>query len=119
MRSLTFVLLTGFALAAASPARAEDSLRCDGGIVSIGDSKLDLLGKCGPPTLRDSHRDERVVARATSSGEGPERHVGSRRVVRTVERWTYDHGRNRFSNTVTLVLGKVTAVERGGRGYSE
>ncbi|HSN16068.1 MAG TPA: DUF2845 domain-containing protein, partial [Anaeromyxobacteraceae bacterium] len=102
MRSLTFVLLTGFALAAASPARAEDSLRCDGGIVSIGDSKLDLLGKCGPPTLRDSHRDERVVARATSSGEGQERHVGSRRVVRTVERWTYDHGRNRFSNTVTL-----------------
>ena len=27
-------------------ATAQDSMRCAGGLVSVGDSKLDLLGKC-------------------------------------------------------------------------
>lgn len=38
------------ALAGTLPARG-DSIQCDGGIVSVGDTKLDLLGKCGAAAL--------------------------------------------------------------------
>ncbi len=119
MRPLPSALLSALAAAAALAAlgaRADEgSLRCDGGLVSIGDSKLDLLGKCGEPTLRDSRREKRGAA----AGDGKERHFDRHEVAYLVERWTYDLGRNRFTYAVTLELGKVTAIERGGRGYAD
>jgi hypothetical protein len=47
-------------LALAPPGARADSLRCDGGIVSVGDTKLDLLGKCGRPALEDVRAEERT-----------------------------------------------------------
>jgi hypothetical protein len=87
-----FALLLALTPAAAL---ADSSIQCDGGIVSVGDSKIDLLGKCGPPALVED-RWRRKTA---------------------VERWTYNFGPNRFLQLVTLVNGKVAAVERGGYGY--
>lgn len=98
------VLLAAAALAASPAALADSSIRCEGGIVSIGDSKLDLLGKCGPPALVDERFDRRQAA------------SGFRAEV-SVEQWTYNFGPNRFLQIVTLVDGKVAAVERGGYGY--
>lgn len=100
------------AVSLASPARgSESSLRCDGGIVSVGDSKLDLLAKCGAPSLAERSGDAVAVLQG---GVGLERHL-----FVNAEHWTYDFGRNRFIYVVTLVRGKVTAFERGGYGYAE
>jgi len=82
----------------------ETTLRCDGGIVSVGDSKLDLLAKCGEPALVEVWLEERWA--------GP----GARSAA-TVERWSYNFGPNRFLQFVTLATGKVTTVERGSYGY--
>ena len=92
-------------LAAPAPARA-DSLRCDGGIVSLGDWKLDLLGKCGQPTSREQlHAAPRVFGLQ----DGPP-------VLVTQETWTYDFGPGAFVQRVTLELGVVKAIERGPHG---
>ncbi len=96
-----------------APARA-DSIRCAGGIVSTGDSKIDLLGKCGPPALTDA----RLAERSRSTLVGGTAAYG-RRLVTAVETWTYDFGRTQFVQTVTLVKGKVASVERGGYGYAD
>ena len=99
---------------AASPARA-DSLRCDegsgraGGIVSTGDTVLNLLGKCGSPTLRE---DESETLSRLAPAPG-----GTRATVTAVQRWTYDRGPTAFIQVVRLEGGVVTAVERGGYGY--
>jgi hypothetical protein len=101
-------------LAVALPAPAlGDSLRCDGGIVSVGDSKLDLLGKCGQPTLREEQAEERSRVRLDPAG----RAVAGRTIALAVERWTYNFGPRQFVQHVTLESGKVTAVERGSYGY--
>jgi hypothetical protein len=92
-----------------APGKA-DSLSCAGGIVSLGDSKLDLLGKCGPPALQERDVEERSLVVKGAAG---------RRVIAPVERWTYDFGRSRFIQVVTLVKGKVAGVERGGYGYAQ
>jgi hypothetical protein len=49
------------ALVALAPAaaRAESALSCADGIVSVGDAKVDLLGKCGRPALREWRIEER------------------------------------------------------------
>jgi hypothetical protein len=87
--------ILALSLALAPAAARADSIRCDGGIVSVGDAKIDLLGKCGPPSLVED-RWRRKTA---------------------VERWTYNFGPDRFLQFVTLVDGKVALVERGGYGY--
>ncbi len=95
---------------AATPARG-DSIACAGGIVQNGDSKLDLLAKCGRPTL--------VEDRATDKSAFDVRNGVARRVVSPVEVWTYDFGRNRFVQLVRLARGKVVSIERGGYGYAD
>jgi hypothetical protein len=88
-----------------------DSLSCPGGIVATGDAKLDLLGKCGRAALEERRTEESAVLDV--------RYGGGRRVGAPVERWTYDFGRSRFVQVVTLARGRVTAIERGGYGYAE
>lgn len=100
------------AAALARPARA-DSLRCDGGLVSVGDTKLDLLGKCGQPALAEARPVERAGALLTPG----QRLQASRTVAGTVETWTYNFGPRRFTSVVTLEGGRVVRVERGGYGY--
>jgi len=92
---------------AAGPARSDDSLRCDGGLVATGDSALDLLAKCGTPALRE----DRVVERGVVVG------VHERRDTTVVERWTYNFGPQSFIQIVTLEGGKVRRIQRGGYGY--
>lgn len=107
------------AVLAAAPARlaaaSESSIACGRGIVSVGDTKLDLLGKCGPPTLRDAREESRgelVLPRVGApAGDGV-------RVSATIEQWTYDFGPQRFTHVVTLAGGRVVAIERGGYGYA-
>lgn len=105
-------LLLAACLALPLVARA-DSLRCDGGIVSVGDTKLDLLGKCGAPTLREELAEERSRVRVGADG----RSVAGRATAVTVERWTYDFGPRQFVQHVTLEAGTVRAVARGSYGY--
>lgn len=103
------------ALAAAllPAAAAADSLSCDGGIVSVGDSKLDLVAKCGWPTLQEDLVGERTGTVLERRGS-----VSLQRtVVARVERWTYDFGTGRFIQIAVLEGGKVVRVERGGYGY--
>lgn len=59
-RDLCFVILSFFTLflVSASPSFAVDredvdSLECSNGIVNVGDSKSDVLEKCGEPTRRE------------------------------------------------------------------
>lgn len=89
-------------LALASFSAAADSISCDGGIVSVGDSRLDLFAKCGPPALRE------LEPVTTAANMDPSL---------VIERWTYNFGPNRFIQIVSLQGGKVISIERGSYGY--
>lgn len=93
---------------------ADDSLRCSGGLVSVGDSKLDLVGRCGRPALEESEGEHTVALREWRGGGW-----WSHRVTAARERWTYDFGSNQFIHIVTLELGKIVRIERGGYGYGK
>jgi hypothetical protein len=107
-RTTPALLLACLAALLAMPLAARaDSIRCDGGIVAVGDSKLDLLGKCGHPTLR-----EEVPAAVGVYGA-----TGTARPLVVQERWTYNFGPRAFVQVVTLEVGVVKAIHRGGYGY--
>ncbi len=95
---------------AASPARA-DSLRCPGGIVQTGDTKLDLLAKCGRPSL--------VEGASTEVGTFEALNGVGRRIWAPIDVWTYDFGRSQFIQVVRIVNGRISAIEQGGYGYAD
>ncbi|BDG05960.1 DUF2845 domain-containing protein [Anaeromyxobacter oryzae] len=92
---------------------SESSLSCDGGIVAVGDTRVDLLGKCGEPALREARPAS--TSAIVVSGQPPA--VTGASVSAIVEQWTYNFGPGRFLMTVTLEAGKVMLIERGGYGY--
>ncbi len=109
MRALPAATLAALLLAV--PARADDDgLRCPGGVVSAGDSRLDLLGKCGQPTLVESRPSQ------VNEWQGDWFQAVGRTVTLTVETWTYDFGTSRLVHQVRLDAGRVTRVRTLGYG---
>ncbi len=107
--ALAFVL--ALLPAGARAGGSESSIRCAGGLVSVGDATIDLLGRCGAPTLREVVAYDGGVATL-----GPQRGAYN---AATSERWTYDFGPQQFVMVVKVEGGKVSAVERGtNRGYA-
>ncbi len=101
-RTLVHLLVAGLGAPGLAPSVAvADSIRCDGGIVSVGDSRLDLVAKCGLPAMQEAEAITSSVVDAAL----------------VIERWTYNFGPDRFLVIVSLRGGKVIAVERGGYGY--
>jgi hypothetical protein len=111
-------LLVLLALAAPAVAAAGPSIHCQGGLVSEGDHRIDLLGKCGAPTLRQERVEERAVLASERLGNG-RRVALERRVSVVVEDWSYDLGPHAFVHVVRLENGRVVAIERLGYGYRD
>jgi hypothetical protein len=80
---------------------------CSEQIVSIGDSKTDVLAKCGEPSLKDSHVEE-----FREKADGTER-----KVFVTVEEWTYNLGPTRFIRILTFRNSKLADIRTGNYGY--
>lgn len=84
-----------------------DSISCDGGIVSTGDTSVELIMKCGQPEWKDS-RTEEIVERLDK---------GFRRTTLiTIEDWTYNFGEAQFLRIVTLRNGVIAGIRTGQRG---
>lgn len=113
MRALAVAaVLASVTPAAALAGGSDTSIRCAGGLVSLGDATIDLLGKCGQPALREGRTDLTSVAYQADGAKV------KRASAVTVERWSYDFGPRRFLMFVTVEGGKVTFIERGGYGYA-
>jgi hypothetical protein len=108
--ALLLVLLALFVALGAPAARAADGMSCRRGIVSVGDSRLDLLGKCGSPTFTEARLDQRT------EWVGDRVQGALRTVTITVETWTYDLGPARLVQHAKIEAGKVVDVRTGGYG---
>ena len=80
---------------------------CSEQLVSVGDSKTDVLAKCGEPTLKDSHVDE--IREKLGDTE--------RKVFVTIEEWTYNLGPTRFVRILTFRNSKLADIKTGNYGY--
>jgi hypothetical protein len=110
MDRLSFLLFAGVLALAHAPAQAE-SLRCNGGSASEGDSRVSVLYKCGKPLLADSHCAPVVYAQtlqpvpdAVAAGFVP---------CQPVEDWVYDRGPGHLVATVRLRAGVVQSIRYG------
>jgi hypothetical protein len=102
MKKASCVLLMAFLLSAvivlmAVPALANmvTSARCGTKIVQVGDTKDQVLFKCGQPTT--------ISQRRRGGGEV----------------WHYNPGSGKFTGIARFTGSKLTSIELGGRGYTQ
>jgi len=79
-------------------ARASESIRCNGRIVTEGDPEVELFMKCGRPTYSSGCSDEDFEFG---------RHHGTRSCVVT---HYYDRGSNLFVKAITVKRGRVISI---------
>ncbi len=90
------------------PAGTEPVQRdCSEQIVSVGDSKFDVLARCGEPTAKDTHVEE-----VRGTPDDP-----NRKVYVTVEEWTYNLGPTRLMRILTFRNSKLSDIRSAGYGY--
>lgn len=85
------------------------ALRCNGGLITVGDAKLTVEKKCGEPTWVDRW-GEQIVALPDTDFE--------RSISRINERWIYNFGPTRFLRIISFRDGKVTHIDTGSRGFT-
>jgi len=81
--------------------------------VEVGDRKIEVLMKCGQPTLVDKRSEEQLHSRWTEEG----RIFEERETYTTIEEWTYNFGPNNFMYSIKFENGRVRKVESGDYGF--
>ncbi|MCX8011983.1 MAG: DUF2845 domain-containing protein [Desulfobacterota bacterium] len=116
---IVFLLLV-FGIIIGNPIIAfPDSCRCGNKLVSIGDTKSEVLNKCGPPTWteqRKEHRLERIYAEPYYKG-GESREPIFSKVEVNIEEWFYNFGPSRLMQIFRFENGKLVEIETGNYGY--
>ncbi|MGZ5271535.1 MAG: DUF2845 domain-containing protein [Ramlibacter sp.] len=85
-----------------------DSLRCTGGIVAEGDSRISVLYKCGQPVLADSYCAP--VYYYGSPEPVPEPYASLAVPCQPMEEWLYDRGTGNLTAMVRIHAGVVQSI---------
>jgi Protein of unknown function (DUF2845). len=104
--ALCVILLTSLVIGALSPVFAQTSsgnLRCDGGVVTVGDYASELLRKCGEPVYA-TQREQKILEEGSLTGD---------RIITTIiiDDWTFNFGPNRFQCRILLRNGRIWKIE--------
>jgi hypothetical protein len=79
---------------------ASDGMRCGSRLVGIGDTKSEVVVKCGPADFEDGRYEER-------------RDREGRRYVVRVDEWTYNLGKGSFLRHLTFENGSLRDIRAG------
>jgi hypothetical protein len=110
---MSLLLRTCVAAALAAPCASAnaESLRCSGGGVAEGDSRIAVTFKCGEPILRDSYCSP--VYYGGTLQVVPEAVAGAFVPCQQVDEWVYDRGPGNLVATVRFRGGRVQSISYG------
>ncbi|MGA2936826.1 MAG: DUF2845 domain-containing protein [Syntrophobacteraceae bacterium] len=90
------------------------AFQCDNKFISVGSFRDEVLERCGPPSTSDTWQEERLVsAYIRDNGQLG----GTRTVLVTIDRWTYNFGSGKFIQILTFENAKLIKIESGKYGY--
>ncbi len=93
-----------------SSAGFAETLRCEGQLVDIGNTKADVTSLCGSPEITDSYC--KPVTRKQYDSEGRELLTES---CEDIDVWSYNQGTGTFWKHVYFAQGRVTDIQSGER----
>jgi uncharacterized protein DUF2845 len=102
------IMLSVTTVCSAALATESETMRCARGIVSIGDTAGEVLGKCGEPAYATQRMEKR----------GDERGYRYRTFTTVaIDDWTYNFGPNEFMYRLLIENGRVAMIESLEHGY--
>lgn len=101
------------------------AFRCGTSLVNDGDTKVEVVHKCGEPDYVDSWEEERIYRDFHFTREYDRRTRSYRRyrepfLVKEnvkIDVWTYNLGTTRFIRYLTFENGILTEITTGEKGY--
>ena len=97
---------------------ADRNLRCQGRLVSVGDTKAEVLGTCGEPDQLDQWEEEPNSYISQIFDYEEERYIAPKgfRGPILMELWTYNMGSNKFLRYLYFQNGELIKIETGEKG---
>ena len=98
------------------------AFRCGSRLVAVGDSRYEVLWKCGEPAWAESWLEKRVEPYSIEPfSDGYRFYLPNPTIATvvyvTVEQWIYDLGRNHFTRTLTFENSRLVRIETGEYGH--
>ena len=90
-----------------------ESLRCCGGSVDEGDSRISVAYKCGPPLLTDRYCAPVYYSDSLTLRAVPEPFASTYVPCQPTEEWLYERGPGNLVATVRFRWGKVLSILYG------
>jgi hypothetical protein len=82
--------------------------RCGNKLVSVGDTKVEVLATCGQPDLIETEEVREVLT--STDNDDPQK------ITTIIETWTYDMGPDRFVKVLTFEGSTLRSIEDGAYG---
>ena len=102
---LHLATMTTFALLA--QAATADSMRCGNSLIQTGETKADVIDKCGEPFFTDNYCEPiTVIGQAHTTVIIP---------CEEVDLWTYHPGSGQFVQHLYFKRGKLQSIKNGRR----
>ena len=97
---------------------ADRHMRCQGSLVSIGDTQAQVLDKCGKPEKIDQWKEYNNDSMTQIYDYKTERYIAPQQVPNPIlmERWTYNLGSNQFVRYLYFQDGELIKIKTGERG---
>jgi hypothetical protein len=101
-----------------SNVEADSYMRCQGRLVSIGDTKAEVLDKCDDPDNQDQWEENHNSTISQIYDYKTERYIAPKRIIQPIqmELWTYNMGANKFIRYLYFQNGELIKIETGERG---
>jgi len=114
---LTTLIIAAIATTLSFPSNAE-SLRCKTKLAQIGDTKADVLDKCGDPIVTDSYCVPIAITAQPQGIQNGNNNVQNNTVISTCENvdiWTYNPGTGKFMVHLYFSRGELQNIRYGDR----
>jgi uncharacterized protein DUF2845 len=109
------LLALGLSLAAIAPAHA--AFRCGSHLVTEGDTRSEVVAKCGEPT--EINQKSAILRQPTVWVGGRRFVVGNGLVEIPIEVWVYNLGPNKLMRRLRFEDGVLVDIDTMGYGYYE
>lgn len=115
-----------------------DSMRCGTKLVVTGDTKIEVLKKCGEPDFKETIKMLKTSKEVNLSSAGTSTNLTSRHsnlssqkhsgqsgitlgteTIEAIEQWSYNRGPTQFIKLLTFRGGRLESVEAAERGFIE
>ncbi|WP_455221074.1 DUF2845 domain-containing protein [Kaarinaea lacus] len=129
MKNYNWCLAVLLLAAMSSVSYAQANMRCGSKVISVGDSKAEVLLKCGEPLLKEAvavkEESKRINIPLTSETDNgaqdaatnanPAEVQRKESITKTVDQWTYNQGSGRLLKILTFEGGELVDIATGDR----